>query len=146
MPVIAPPTASATGTRVGRTGPADGPTMTRRRVLQLTAASVLGITLGGCSGLGDKDQRAQEDPTAFWSVIADTARKQDPKLSLRVAETELASVGGSSQIRRPSVTRRRALQQRITDDFTAGRTILVQGWLLARTEVLAAILVTAPAR
>lgn len=141
MSVIAAPTSSTAGTGPERIEPDGGSTMTRRRVLQLAAASVLGITLEACTRSSGRNQSQSEDPTAFWRVIAQAAQKQDLKLSLRGAETELAAVGGTGTLRHPSTSQRRGLQQRITADFADGKTMLVQGWLLARTEVLAAIVI-----
>lgn len=113
--------------------------VTRRRALQLTAASVLGVTLGAYSFGGSSDMG--EQPNWFWRVIAEAAQRQDPKLTASAAEAELASIGSAGDLSQPSEARRRVIQQRITDDFTAGRTLLVQGWLLARTEVLSAVVI-----
>lgn len=112
--------------------------VSRRRVLQLTAASVLGITLGACSG-ADDDQATEQQPPEFWLAIADAARAQHPELTRRAAEAELHAIGGAAQVRHLAAAHRRVVRQRIADDFADGHTMLVSGWLLSRTEVAAAI-------
>lgn len=146
MPVSSTTTSAATRADIPENRPPGGSAMSRRQVLQLTAASVLGIALGACSRTGKQDQSTPADPNDFWMAIVEAVRAQHPDLTVIAAEAELASIGGRDQMRRPTVSLRRAIQQRIADDFASGRTLLVQGWLLARTEVVAAVVATGPPR
>lgn len=123
------------------TSPSPAPSLstalTRRQALQLAAAAVLTATLGSC---GSDDERG--DPS-FWAAITAAAQAQDPALTTAAATAELDTAGGPADIRRPTPALRRTLHLRITEDFAHGRTMLVAGWLLARTEVLAAIVAVA---
>jgi hypothetical protein len=43
-----------------------------------------------------------------------------------------------SELQRPSASLLAALSKRSSNDFASGRTVVVAGWLLSRTEVLLA--------
>ena len=110
--------------------------MSRRRALQVVGAGVLATALIAC-GDGPAERRS------FWAQVAASARLQDRGLTLATASAELEQTLTADRIRLPSRTLHEQLEERIRGDFAAGRTMLVAGWLLARTEVLLAVIVEA---
>lgn len=135
------PTVAGAGSEGGRSDLSGaGLVLSRRRVLQLTAASVLGVALGACSRGGD----AGEDALGFWREIAAAARSGDPTLTVAGAEADLVAISPPDMLVHPTRQQRKAIRQQIADDFATGRTVLVSGWLLARTEVSAAVVVAGP--
>ena len=113
--------------------------MSRRRALQVVGASVLATALIAC---GDEPAERR----SFWAQVAASARLQDRSLTLATASAELDQTLTADRIRLPSRTLHEQLEERIRGDFAAGRTMLVTGWLLARTEVLLAVIVEADER
>lgn len=109
--------------------------MTRRQVLRLAGAAVLAVSLGACS----------DDPTdeSFWTRLAEAARREHPDLDAAAAERDLGASVTGVRIQAPEPALRRELHERIRADFAEGRTLLVTGWLLARTEVQLALVVAA---
>jgi hypothetical protein len=106
--------------------------ITRRTALQAMAASVLAVGLGACGSEGTQDE-------SFWSAIAEAASTDQPELTPRRAAKELGLHLGPDDVEHPSARVHARLEQQIRDDFAAGRTELVTGWLLARTEVLLSV-------
>jgi hypothetical protein len=85
--------------------------------------------------------KSPEGATGFWATIATAARAGDPSLSAHSAIAELGPELGAvdrTQLDRPGPSVLEAFTKRSTDDFAAGRTVVVVGWLLSRTEVLLA--------
>ena len=77
---------------------------------------------------------------SFWAVIADRAIEQDPSLDASSAAAELGIAPQElDQGRALTAERRAQLGDAVTTDFADGRTVTVDGWLLARTEVLLAV-------
>lgn len=115
--------------------------ISRRRLLAAGAASVLGaVFLPGvvaCSTNGTSRDHADE----FWATVASAARADDPSLTTESAIAELGPQLGSldrADIEEPNPSMLKAFTERSADDFANGRTVMVVGWLLSRTEVLLA--------
>jgi hypothetical protein len=117
-----------------------GRDISRRQALGGLAASVLGISVlsGVVAGCSDGDTAADR---SFWNDIATAAAAEYPDLDVEVAMTEIAPDVDAAQLVADAGALRDELRLRIADDFAAGRTVLVTGWLLARTEALLAMLV-----
>ena len=113
-------------------------TMDRRRFLQLTAAGmVASITSSSCSPDG-KDARALTDPELLEMLGPErvqeigtryraAAPKENTASALRAAIAE-------SERRRFPLIGKRSTEEQIRNDFAAGQTVVVNGWVLSRTE------------
>ncbi len=108
--------------------------MSRRQAIQVVGAGVLAAALIAC---GEESTR----PRSFWAQVAASARLQEPAMNTAIAIKELEQSLTAERIRQPSRSLHQQLQTHIRADFAAGRTMLVTGWLLARTEVLLAVIV-----
>ena len=116
--------------------------LSRRRVLTVFAAAVLGTALP--SGLaGCTHRNATRDPkSGFWKIIADEAMRADPSLKGSSTSSELERILGplgTAELSNPNATVLAKLEKQTSADFAAGRTVVVVGWSLARTEVLLAV-------
>jgi hypothetical protein len=101
----------------------------------------LGATFGPGLFACSSGDRTRDRADAFWSVVADAARADDRSLTTTSAIAELSPELGSldrSELQRPSASLLAALSKRSSNDFASGRTVVVAGWLLSRTEVLLA--------
>ena len=108
--------------------------MSRRQAIGVVGAGVLAAALIACGG-------ESAEPRSFWAQVAASARLQEPALNPVAAQKELEQSLTADRIRQPSTTLHEQLQKQIQADFAAGQTMLVTGWLLARTEVLLAVIV-----
>jgi len=114
-------------------------TMDRRRFLQLTAAGmVASITSSSCSPDASKDARALTDPELLEMLGPErvqeigtryraAAPKENTASALRAAIAE-------SERRRFPLIGKRSTEEQIRDDFAAGQTVVVNGWVLSTTE------------
>jgi len=113
-------------------------TMDRRRFLQLTAAGmVASITSSSCSPDG-KDARALTDPELLEMLgpervqeIGTRYRAAAPKEN--TASALRAAIADSKRRRFPLIGKR-STEEQIRDDFAAGQTVVVNGWVLSTTE------------
>jgi len=114
-------------------------TMDRRRFLQLTAAGmVASITSSSCSPDASKDARALTQPELLEMLgpervveIGTKYRAAVPKEN--TAPALRAAIVESERRRFPLIWSRSTAEQ-IRDDFDAGRTVVVDGWVLSTTE------------
>ncbi|MBA3342883.1 MAG: hypothetical protein H0T48_13745 [Gemmatimonadaceae bacterium] len=116
-------------------------TLDRRRFLQLTTAGiVVSLTSSACAGDGGEDIRALARPELLSMLGAERVRelgvhyraavpKENTTAALRAAIID----GGHRGLRFPW-TPRPSMEQQVRDDFAAGQTVLVQGWVLSATE------------
>lgn len=113
-------------------------TLDRRRFLQLTAAGVVAtLTESGCRGTSENavtlgqpaliemlgPARVREIGTQYRSAYP----KENTAEALRDAITRSQHPGFPLIWHRP-------IEDQIRDDFTAGRTVLIAGWVLSETE------------
>src|SRR6476660_5677769 len=113
-------------------------TLDRRRFLQLTAAGVVAsLTDAACRGTGD-DARTLTQPALI--EMLGPARVREIGMHYRAAfpkeNTAAALRNAITSSQRPtySLIWRRSIEDQIRDDFAAGRTVLVSGWVLSETE------------
>lgn len=116
--------------------------LTRRRAIGLFAIGALGLAcpplLSGCAGGAGPDTA----PASYWAAIAEQARRTEPGLDPKSAADELSRSLGPIDIGAiddPGSELLVAVRKRISDDFASGRSLVVAGWALARTEVLLAV-------
>jgi hypothetical protein len=116
--------------------------MTRRRALGLFAIGALGVAcpplLSGCAN----DHRKDTASASYWAAVAKEARRTEPALDPETAAKELDRSLGPFEVAAfddPGTDLLVAVRERISDDFGSGRSLLVAGWALARTEVLLAV-------
>jgi hypothetical protein len=116
-------------------------TLDRRRFLQITAAGVVAsLTTSACAGDADVDASALEKPQLLTMLGPERVREigtryravtpnENTASSLRTA----ISKTGPRTLRLPW-NPRGSIESQIQDDFAAGRTVLVNGWVLSATE------------
>lgn len=113
----------------------------RRRFLQLTAAGiVVSVTSSACAGDSDDDARPVELPQLLGMLGGERVRELGahyraavPNENSAAALRAAISDAGRRRLRLPWM-RRPSMEQQVQDDFAAGRTVLVQGWVLSATE------------
>lgn len=113
--------------------------MERRRFLQLSAAGVLVATTGtGCRG-DDIDERTLAHPAVL--ALLGPARVREIGVRYRqtlpaerAAPALRAAIANDEYGLRLPWRKRQSLAERISSDFAAGRTVVVNGWLLSTTE------------
>ncbi|MEO8192324.1 MAG: hypothetical protein ABI681_00645 [Gemmatimonadales bacterium] len=116
-------------------------TLDRRRFLQLTTAGiVVSLTSSACAGDGGEDARALARPELLGMLGAEHVRELGMRYRAAVPKENTAATlraaiadGGRRGLRFPW-TSRRSMEQQVRDDFAAGRTVLVEGWVLSATE------------
>lgn len=116
-------------------------TLDRRRFLQLTTAGIVAsLTSSACAGDDGEDVRSLARPELLGMLGAERVRelgmhyravvpKENTAAALRVAIAD----GGHRGLRFRWIPRP-SMEQQVRDDFTAGRTVLVEGWVLSATE------------
>jgi hypothetical protein len=115
-------------------------TLDRRRFLQLTATGmVVSVTSSACTGDSGEDVRALARPELLSMLGTERVRelglhyraavpKENTVPALRAAIADGRRRGLRFPWTRPS------MEQQVRDDFAAGRTVLVEGWVLSATE------------
>jgi hypothetical protein len=113
-------------------------TVDRRRFLQLSAAGVVaGLADSACTRDTGEDAQASARPALLEMLGA--ARTLEIGTHYRAAvpgentDATLRDAISSSQRQFPWI-RRRSIDEQVRDDFAAGRTIVISGWVLSRTE------------
>jgi hypothetical protein len=113
-------------------------TLDRRRFLQLTTLGLL-VTASdaACSPSDDVAAAASADPRLVGMLGADRVRQLGAHYRAGTpSESTAAALRGALAgrgIRLPFVAAK-SIDDRIRDDFAAGRTVLVDGWVLSVTE------------
>ncbi len=113
--------------------------MDRRRFLQLSAASVLVATTGTACRGDDIDQGTLARP-AVLALLGPVrvreigVRYRQTVPAERAAPALRAALANDGDALRLPWSKRQSLAERISSDFAAGRTVVVNGWLLSTTE------------
>src|SRR5438270_9067889 len=114
-------------------------TVDRRRFLQLSALGVIAsVTESGCSSAADRDTAAVDRPQLLSMLGPDRVRQlgthyraATPSENNAAALRGAISDGHHLRIRLLGIG---SLDDQIRDDFVAGRTVPVDGWVLSVTE------------
>lgn len=114
-------------------------TLDRRRFLQLTAAGVAAsLTNSACARDAGEDAQALAQPALVEMLGAERVREIGTQY--RAAEpgentgAALRAAISSSQHQTFPWIGRRSIEDATRDDFAAGRTVVVGGWVLSETE------------
>jgi len=113
-------------------------TVDRRRFLQLSAAGVVAVFAdSACTRDTGEDAQALARPALLEVLGADrTLEIGTHYRAVEPGENTVAALRdaiSSSQRQFPWI-RLRSIDEQIRDDFAAGRTIVISGWVLSRTE------------
>ena len=113
-------------------------TLDRRRFLQVTAAgAVASLTGSACARDTAEDERALAKPALLEMLGPERAREIGAQYRATVPKENtvpaLRAAISSSHNKFPWIGRR-SIEDQIRDDFAAGRTVVVSGWVLSETE------------
>ena len=116
-------------------------TLDRRQFLELTATGiVVALTSSACARDSDKDEHALAHPELLGMLGAERVRKLGLRYRANVPKENTAPIlraaiadGGHQGLRFPWMPRP-SIEQQVRGDFAAGRTVLVDGWVLSATE------------
>ena len=114
-------------------------TLDRRGFLQLTAAGmVASLTNSACARDTGEDAQALAQPALVEMLGAERAREIGTQYRAAVPKENTAAALRAaisiSQHQRSPWIGRRSIEEQIRDDFAAGRTVVVAGWVLSETE------------
>ena len=114
-------------------------TLDRRRFLQLTAAgAVASLTDFACTRDNGEDAQALAQPALLEMLGPERAREIGTQYRAAVPRENTAAALraaiSSSQHQKFPWIGRRSIEDQIRDDFAAGRTVVVNGWVLSETE------------
>jgi hypothetical protein len=114
-------------------------TLDRRRFLQLTAAGmVASVTNSACGRDTGEDAQELDQPALLEMLGPERSREIGTRYRAAVPRentTErLRAAISSSQHKRFPWIGRRSIEEQVRDDFAAGRTVVVNGWVLSETE------------
>jgi hypothetical protein len=114
-------------------------TLDRRRFLQLAATGmVAGLTTSACARDAAEDAGALSGPALLEMLGPERVREIGAQYRAEVRTENTAAILrhaiSNSQHRQFPWIRRRSIKEQIRDDFAAGRTVVVNGWVLSETE------------
>jgi hypothetical protein len=114
-------------------------TLDRRRFLQLTAAGmVASLTDSACTRDNGDDAQGLSQPALLEMLGPERAREIGTQYRAAVpgenSAAALRAAISSSQHQGFPWIRQRSIDEQIRDDFAAGRTVVVNGWVLSETE------------
>ena len=114
-------------------------TLDRRRFLQLAATGmVAGLTTSACARDTSVDTSVLGKPALLEMLGPERTREIGTQYRAAVPRENTASTLrdaiSSSQHRQFPWIRSRSIDEQIRDDFAAGRTVVVNGWVLSETE------------
>lgn len=114
-------------------------TLDRRRFLQLVATGmVAGLTTSACTRDAGEDAAALAKPALLDMLGAERTREIGMKyraaMPMENTANTLRDAISSSQHRQFPWIRNRSIEEQVRDDFAAGRTVVVGGWVLSQTE------------
>jgi hypothetical protein len=114
-------------------------TVDRRRFLQLAATGmVAGLANSGCARDTGVEAGALGKPALVEMLGPERAREIGTRYRAAVPRENTAAAlrdaVSSSQHRQFPWIGRRSIEEQIHDDFSAGRTVVVGGWVLSETE------------
>jgi hypothetical protein len=109
----------------------------RRRFLTLSSAIGAGVATLACGRASESNSLAQ--PDLLVALGPDAVRRLGQRYRASVpGESDAPQLNAAIQTSRPWTARiglsHPAMADQIRDDFDAGRTVIVDGWLLSRTE------------
>jgi hypothetical protein len=114
-------------------------TLDRRRFLQLSAAGmVASLTDSACTRDNGEDAQALAQPALLEMLGPERAREIGTQYRAAVPKENTAAdlraaISGSRHKTFPWIGRK-SIEEQVRDDFAAGRTVVVSGWVLAETE------------
>jgi hypothetical protein len=114
-------------------------TVDRRRFLQLAATGmVAGLTTSACARDTGEEAGALGKPALVEMLGPERAREIGTRYRAAVpgentADVLRAAILRSQHHKFPWIARR-SIEDQIHDDFAAGRTVVVSGWVLSETE------------
>src|SRR2546423_1645083 len=120
-------------------------TIDRRRFLELSALGVIvSVTESGCSSAGDRDTAPVDRLQLLAMLGPDRVRELGAHYRAAVPSENNAAVlrgaiSNGHHLRIPLLGIG-TLDDQVRDDFAAGRTVLVDGWVLSVTEARQAAL------
>jgi hypothetical protein len=114
-------------------------TLDRRRFLQLAATGmVVGLTTSACARDTTEDARGLGKPALLEMLGPERAREIGTQYRAAVPSENTAATLrdaiSSSRHRQFPWIERQSIEEQIRDDFAAGRTVVVNGWVLSETE------------
>lgn len=114
-------------------------TLDRRRFLQLTAAgAVASLTDFACTRDNGEDAQALAQPALLEMLGPERAREIGTQYRAAVPRENTAAALraaiSESQHQKFSWIGSHSIEDQIRDDFAAGRTVVVKGWILSETE------------
>jgi hypothetical protein len=114
-------------------------TLDRRRFLQLAATGmVAGLTTSACARDAGEDAIALGKPALLEMLGPERTREIGAQYRAAVptgnTAANLRDAISSSQHHQFPWIRNRSIEEQIRDDFAAGRTVVVSGWVLSETE------------
>lgn len=120
-------------------------TLDRRRFLQVAVTGmVAGLATSACARDASEDARALGKPALLEMLGPDRTRDIGTQYRAAVpgenTAAALRDAISSSQHRQFPWIHGRSIEEQIHDDFTAGRTVVVGGWVLSETEARQAAL------
>ena len=125
-------------------------TLDRRRFLQLSALGIVATVADSACASSDRADTPPDRPQLLAMLGPDRVRQLGAHYRASTpnensADTLRAALSGRHGLRIPFI-KSGSLEDQIRDDFAAGRTVLVDGWVLAVTEARqAALFSLAPA-
>ena len=114
-------------------------TLDRRRFLQLTTAGlVASFTNSACAPDNGEGAQALAQPALLEMLGPERAREIGTQYRAAVPKENTAAalraaISGSQHHKFPWIGSR-SIEDQIRDDFAAGRTVVVKGWILSETE------------
>ena len=120
-------------------------TLDRRRFLQLSTLGIIAtVAESACSPAADRDTAAVDRPQLLAMLGPDRVRQLGAHYRAATprennAETLRAAISNGHHLRIPLLGIG-SLDDQIRDDFAAGRTVILDGWVLAVTEARQAAL------
>lgn len=114
-------------------------TLDRRRFLQLAVTGmVAGLTTSACARDTDEAARRLDKPELVEMLGPERAREIGTQYRASMpgenTAATLRDAISNSQHRQLPWIRARSIEEQIRDDFAAGRTVVVNGWVLSQTE------------
>lgn len=114
-------------------------TLDRRRFFQVTAAGMAAsLTNSACARDTGKDGQALATPALLEMLGAERVRQIGMEYRATVPNENTAAALraaiSSSQHKQFPWAGRGSIENQIRDDFAAGRTVVVSGWVLSETE------------
>ena len=119
-------------------------TLDRRRFLQLSALSIVATVADSACASSDRAETPPDGPQLLAMLGPDRVRQLGAHYRASTpnensTETLRAALSSGHRLRIPFI-KSASLDDRIRDDFAAGRTVVVDGWVLAVTEARQAAL------